>query len=87
MSEIVRAPWDDRQIEMIRWHQHSGMMHAYTCGGDHSEAAVLHVTPSGMVCPMGCGYRQDWCHEFTVQVKQPETVYWQGIGRDVYYHE
>lgn len=80
-GEIVTAPWDDRQVEMIRYHQSSGMYHAYTCGRDHGEARVLAVTSEGFVCPVGdCGYTQKWCHSFTVTRQAPTSgpavIYW-----------
>lgn len=83
-GEIVMAPWDSRQVEMIRYHQSSGLYHPYTCGGSHGEARVLSVTPEGFVCPVvECEYTQKWCHSLTREASSsssgPRVVYWDRI--------
>ena len=79
------APWNDWQVEMIKYHQSSGLYHPYTCGREHGEATVLAVRSEGFVCPvLGCEYTQKWCHSFNV-IRQaasrgPEVIYWDKIG-------
>lgn len=65
---VVKAPWNEEQQALIRSHQQGySNLHPYTCGGDHLEAVILHVTEGGFHCPVvECGYVQTWCHAFTI---------------------
>lgn len=78
-STVIRAPWTPDQVEALNRYQHLGHYHAYTCGGDRSDAAhvtyqaehggdhgQLVATADGWICPV-CGYRQDWAHAFSFE--------------------
>lgn len=72
MSEQIKAPWTDEQVAALtRWQ--IGWMHPFTCGNDHGLTGVgpgipkevlLLPTNDGWRCPLGCGWEQDWAHDF-----------------------
>jgi hypothetical protein len=65
---IIKAPFTKVQINHLWDYQLSGRMHPFTCGkrDNHPEnEGILVPTFDGWVCPVdGCGYTQDWAHEF-----------------------
>lgn len=63
---MIRAPWTDAQVELLKQWQEHGMVHPFTCPGERPECKghrELIPTNDGWVC--NCGeYKQDWAHGF-----------------------
>jgi hypothetical protein len=59
-SEIVRAPWNQNQVDSLNMFQECGWMHEYT--GDR-EALV--ATKEGWVNKGGVHVVQDWAHDWS----------------------
>jgi len=68
MSEIIKAPFTDEQVQNLNEYQKLGIMHEFTCGNDHKGERTLIATNNGWICPT-CDYKQDWCHAFMIDVK------------------
>ena len=60
---MIRAPWDADVVKGLNAWQASGHVHPFTCGTDGCRT-TLRATEAGWECPTGCGYTQDWAHEF-----------------------
>lgn len=59
----VYAPFTLEQISALNAYQQAGYVHPFTCGTTNPDCrADLVATASGWICPMGCGYTQDWCY-------------------------
>jgi hypothetical protein len=56
---IIKAPFNQEQVDNINEFQTSGMVHEFTC----VCRKALVATEKGMVCP-ACGRTQDWVHDF-----------------------
>lgn len=63
MLDDSRAPWTAEEVANLNEFQNAGYMHPFTCGSEDCRA-VLVATPEGWTCPAGCGYTQDWAHDF-----------------------
>lgn len=59
----IRAPWDATTVAGLNAWQASGHVHPFTCGTDGCRT-TLRATEAGWECPAGCGYTQDWAHDF-----------------------
>lgn len=60
-NELIHAPWDAEQIELLQGYQKCGRVHPYTCGNGGHSHGVLTPTPDGWICEHeGCDYKQDW---------------------------
>ena len=57
------ALWTDEQVKNLNEYQEAGYMHPFTCGTPKCSADLV-ATPDGWVCPNGCGYTQNWAHDF-----------------------
>lgn len=59
MSDIIYAPWTDKQVEALNFYQKSGRLHPYTCGGGGGPCSGVDLvaTNNGWVCPQ-CGRLQ-----------------------------
>ena len=57
-AEKIVAPWSPDQVEALNNYQQRGRMHPFTCACNGS--LILTATPAGWVCPVSCGYTQDW---------------------------
>ena len=67
MSGRVKAPWTAEQVKNLNDFQEAGIFHEFCCGGKIGGAdchAVLIATENGWVCPVNCGYTQDWANDF-----------------------
>ena len=77
---LIKAPWDDEQLEMLRLRQGDTRKHPYT----HTCGAILVPTHSGWICPNCTGHGvnmsgfgkayasrivQVWCHAEDLEVK------------------
>lgn len=65
-SQIIKAPWTQKQVRNANKNQQSRIFHPYTCGsGRRTDAAhldgegVLIAFSDGWHCPY-CDYKQDW---------------------------
>lgn len=63
MSEDhVSAPWTDEQVKNLNEYQKFEIGHPFTCTCKHGVSLV--ATKDGWVCPLGCGYIQNWAWAF-----------------------
>lgn len=62
MSDKPQIFTDD-QVASLNGYQAAGVMHPFTCGTDKCRADLV-ATNEGWVCPNGCGYTQNWAHDF-----------------------
>jgi len=67
-SKVV-APWTSDQVASLNGYQESGKFHPFTCGNPdcpriRDRPSVLIARVPGWVCPMNCGYQQDWAHDW-----------------------
>ena len=62
MTIWIKTPWTPDQVDALNRYQHSGRFHGYTCNNYHIEHQLLVATEDGWICPMQCGYTQDWAH-------------------------
>jgi hypothetical protein len=63
---IMKAPFTPDQVKALNAYQEAGMLHPFTCPGDHEhcyDRRELIATTSGWVCQCG-RYTQDWAHDF-----------------------
>ena len=75
----LKAPWTPEQVVALNRFQHNQFVHPFTCGrrGEpdaplHEAGEVLVATTAGWVCQVpGCGYTQDWAHDFMLQPFNP----------------
>lgn len=68
MSERLIAPWTREQVNALNRYQKGWKFHPYTCGTEEHENSVdLVATVNGWVCPLKCGYRQNWAHAWSVE--------------------
>jgi hypothetical protein len=88
MGELIRAPWNDDQIDSLNSFQRAGVMHEFTCGNsrgmnptlEHSQRFPLVATKDGWICPY-CDYTQDWAHDFMADWSWlPRTKSWLTAG-------
>lgn len=59
--------WTEKQVKNLNDYQNCGVYHPFTCGGkkDGKDCrSTLVATKDGWVCPDGCGYTQNWAHDF-----------------------
>jgi hypothetical protein len=63
---IIKAPWNDDQVQSLNGFQGVSLFHPFTCGARDADNShhVLLATPDGWVCPKCPEYHQDWCHDF-----------------------
>ena len=75
MSETIKAPWTQEQVDALNAYQRDGWMHPYTCCGPDGcrdrlgvdgDDRELVATKDGWVCRT-CDYTQDWAHAFSAQ--------------------
>lgn len=64
MSQMF-APWSPEQVKNLNDFQTEGHMHPFTCGSPDCRADLV-ATANGWTCPSGCGYTQNWAHDFMV---------------------
>jgi hypothetical protein len=50
------------EVKSLNAYQACGMWHPFTCGNGCGE--TLLATTAGWICRGGCGYGQDWAHQF-----------------------
>ena len=68
MSDRIFAPFTERQVAALNACQRSGVMHPFTCAGEHELHQTLVAEPDGWHCPdEACDYRQTWAHAFMAQ--------------------
>lgn len=89
MTDEIKPPWTQEQVDALNAYQRSGAYHPFTCGRDrgnaaHREYAERHnedwgqlvATLEGWKCPV-CDYRQDWAHTFMTDptlLERPSVV-------------
>ena len=67
MSKIT-APFSEIQVSALNAWQQQGAAHPFTCP-THSSAPLAAAT-NGWNCSIeGCGYKQDWAHDFMAAAK------------------
>lgn len=62
MSKMFK-PWTPDQIKNLNEFQANRHMHPFTCGTAGCRADLV-ATAEGWTCPNGCGYTQNWAHDF-----------------------
>lgn len=67
MSKI-QAPFSAAQVETLNDWQRWGSAHPFTCP-THSETPLKAETSGWRCAEDGCGYTQDWAHEFMAKAK------------------
>ncbi len=77
MTELpFSPPWTDEQVKNLNDFQKNGVMHPFTCPGEHKECAAqreLIATNDGWVC--ACGkYTQNWAHPFMFKSQEEIDV-------------
>lgn len=72
MSETIRAPFTQEQVDGLNRWQAAGTVHPFTCGNrsghpmdPEGDYGVLVATPEGWVC-RHCDYTQNFAHDFMV---------------------
>lgn len=63
MSDQIKAPFTEEQVEKLNAWQKLGFVHEFTCDNNHKGNRVLVATKDGWKCP-SCPYTQNWAHEF-----------------------
>ena len=68
-DRVIRPPWSDEQVEILKKYQSAHVMHPYTCPNrdghpwdPEGDFGVLVPTRNGWVC-RHCQYTQDWAWE------------------------
>ena len=70
----VQAPWTDDQVKCLNDFQQAGYVHPFTCGGEDCRMDLI-ATNNGWICPSGCGYTQNWAHDYMLVFKtNPDFV-------------
>lgn len=70
MMAQVKAPWTNEQVGALRDWQRRHDVHPFTCPNRQERGhrkGVLLPTQYGWVCQDGCGYTQDWAHDFMLE--------------------
>ena len=58
------APFTPEEVANLQAYQNAGIFHPFTCGNEKCRADLVPTT-NGWICPRdGCGYTQNWAHEF-----------------------
>lgn len=60
---IIHAPWTEEQVKNLNDWQRTGFVHPFTCGGRDCQCDLV-ATKDGWICPIGCGYKQSYAHDF-----------------------
>lgn len=70
---ITRAPWTKEQVDAINRFQERDGVERYVCRLHLARDVVLIAATDHMFCPrMGCGHRQDWVYDATLEeVEEP----------------
>ena len=75
MSEYLKAPFTEEQVEHLNAWQANQNRHPFTCGQCRDAGlpgqCPLTATVDGWICPT-CDYTQDWAHDF---MARPHTPY------------
>jgi hypothetical protein len=67
-QEKIHAPFTPEQVQALNDYQFDGVMHPYTCGGEHRTHVRLIARRDGWHCPVDtCSYRQFWALAFTAE--------------------
>jgi hypothetical protein len=81
MTDRIYAPWTEQQVVALNNFQRSGVMHPFTCGGDHELHQTLVAEWDGWRCPdEACGYRQTWAHAFMADPNYLSAVKRPGVA-------
>jgi hypothetical protein len=68
------APFTADQIAVLERWQDCGVVHPYTCGGDHDTEHKLIPLTCGWVCPdPSCVYSQTWAHDHVAKGWDPAS--------------
>lgn len=67
MSKIT-APFSERQVRALNDWQKWGSAHPFTCPA-HSDEPLAAETDGWRCRRDGCGYTQDWAHEFMAMAR------------------
>lgn len=67
---VIRAPFTPEQVAELRRWQTSGRVHPFTCPLSSCSVRVLTPSEAGWACA-GCGYEQDWAHDFMTEGMLP----------------
>jgi hypothetical protein len=78
MTKII-APWSAEQVKALNEWQRRGNLHPFTCGTEQC-GGVLTAGADGWTCPNGCGYAQDWAHDFMAEALKCEVCGGQSGG-------
>lgn len=65
--DLVRSPFNEQQIRILKYYQSCEFLHPFTCGNDHDGQKVLIITKDGWKCP-SCDYTQDWVPSFIFNI-------------------
>lgn len=65
---MIKAPWTPAQVDALNAYQALGYVHPFTCA--MCNGRVMRATEFGWVCPVNCGYAQNWCHEWMADRSQ-----------------
>jgi hypothetical protein len=64
----ITAPFTEEQVKALNGWQKNGMTHPFTCPTHSTEP--LTAKTDGWHCEAhGCGYTQDWAHDFMAKSK------------------
>ena len=86
MTDTIRAPWTQEQVDRLNEYQRAGAFHPFTCPREHScserlyGAVELVATVDGWVCPKDCDYTQDWAHAMMAMPLDPHECASCGTG-------
>lgn len=84
MSDRIHAPWTEPQVAALNSFQRSGVMHPFTCGGEHEMHQTLIAERDGWHCPdEQCDYRQTWAHAFMADPRVPDPPRLPGAAEQV----
>lgn len=74
-TEKIHAPWSTQQVDALNRYQASGLMHPFTCRGEHPEGRpALIAQHDGWLCPdPRCGVSQDWAHAWMAEAADEGT--------------
>lgn len=86
IAQRITAPFTAAQVEALNDFQRWGRMHPFTCP-QHSDEALEARTDGWHCTHPGCGYTQDWAHDFMAKghfctkahprpADAPESEYW-----------
>jgi len=63
LPDLIHAPFDDEQVEVMARYQKEGRFHPYTCC-NHQTMVMTH---DGLKCPK-CGVVQNWVLRNTLRM-------------------